>query len=204
MTKKQITPVKAKEPPPNLMTAANAAVDPRANAGVVILEYGKPFGEQNINELITALSATTSKVMDGNMKPVEAMLIGQAQALQSIFTSFSRRAIVQDYQKNLESYLRMALKAQNQCRMTLETLANIKNPPIVYAKQANIAHGHQQVNNGVPATAPAHEKKSIQSNELLEHQHGEWMDSGTAGAAGGINQDMEALGAVNRSQDSRG
>jgi hypothetical protein len=43
-------------------------------------------------------------------------------------------------------------KAQNQCRMTLETLSTIKNPPVVYAKQANIAHGPQQVNNG---TAPA-------------------------------------------------
>ena len=192
MTKKQITPVKPKEPPPNLMTAANAALHPNANAGVVMLEYGKSFGEQNINELITALGATTSKVLDGNMKPVEAMLIGQAQALQAIFTSFSRRAITQDYQKNLESYLRMALKAQNQCRMTLETLANIKNPPVVFAKQANIAHGHQQVNNGVPA--PAHEEKTIQSNEQLEHQHGEWMDTGTASAAGGINPELEAVG----------
>ncbi len=199
MTKNQITPAKPKEPAANLMTAANAAVDPRANAGVVILEYGKPFGEQNINELITALGTTTNKVLDGNMKPVEAMLIAQAQALQVIFTTFSRRAINADYQQTLESYFRMALKAQNQCRMTLETLANIKNPPVVFAKQANIAHGHQQVNNGVPA--PAHEEKTIQSNEQLEHQHGERMDTGTAGAAGGINPDLEAVGKVHGRKD---
>lgn len=201
MTKKQITPAKPKEPPPNLMTAANAAVDPRANAGAVILEYGKPFGEQNINELITALSATTSKVLDGNMKPVESMLIAQAQALQSMFMNFSRKAIKADYQQTLESYFRMALKAQNQCRMTLETLANIKNPPIVYAKQANIAHGHQQVNNGVPATVPAHEEKTIHSNEQLEHQHGERMDTGTAGTPSGFNQDLEAVGKVHGRKD---
>lgn len=41
----------------------------------------------------------------------------------------------------------MALRAPTQSRMTLETLATIKNPPI-FAKQANIAGGHQQINNG--------------------------------------------------------
>jgi hypothetical protein len=44
--------------------------------------------------------------------------------------------------------MRVALKAQNQCRMTLETLATVTNPRVVYAKQANIANGPQQVNNG--------------------------------------------------------
>ena len=43
--------------------------------------------------------------------------------------------------------MRLALKAQGQCRATLETLATIKNPPVVFARQANIAQGPQQVNN---------------------------------------------------------
>lgn len=66
--------------------------------------------------------------------------------------NFSRRALAQQYQKPMESYLRMAMKAQNQCRMTLETLTTVKNPSVVYARQANIAHGPQQVNNGVSDT----------------------------------------------------
>ena len=37
--------------------------------------------------------------------------------------------------------MKLALKAQNQCRMTLETLAAIKNPPVIYARQANFANG---------------------------------------------------------------
>jgi hypothetical protein len=52
------------------------------------------------------------------------------------------------YMEAGERYLRLALKAQSQSRATLETLSAIKNPPVVYAKQANIAHGPQQVNNG--------------------------------------------------------
>ena len=34
--------------------------------------------------------------------------------------------------------MRLALKTQSQCRATVETLAALKNPPLVFAKQANI------------------------------------------------------------------
>jgi hypothetical protein len=45
----------------------------------------------------------------------------------------------------------------DQCVRTLKVLGTLKNPPnVAFVKQANIAHGHQQVNYGVPAeTAPA-------------------------------------------------
>lgn len=75
----------------------------------------------------------------------------QATALDAIFTALAHRASVNlgHYPETAERYLRMALKAQSQCRMTLESLATIKNPPVVYARQANINHGgQQQVNNG--------------------------------------------------------
>lgn len=52
----------------------------------------------------------------------------------------------------IDKFTRLALKAQSQCRATLETLAVIKNPP-VFARQANIANGPQQVNNQVTVEA---------------------------------------------------
>ena len=52
-----------------------------------------------------------------------------------------------EYIEATERYMRLALKAQGQCRATLETLAAIKNPPVVFARQANFANGPQQVNN---------------------------------------------------------
>ena len=53
------------------------------------------------------------------------------------------------YLATTESYLRLALKAQAQSRATVEALAEMKNPhPVSFVKQANIAHGNQQVNNG--------------------------------------------------------
>ena len=101
---------------------------------------------------------------------------------------------------NLEGFMRMALRAQSQCRATLETLATIKNPPIVYAKQANFAAGHQQVNNGIPALTQARENEN-QPSKLMEAHNGKWLDTGTAGAAIGDNQAMATLGEIDRAKD---
>jgi hypothetical protein len=43
--------------------------------------------------------------------------------------------------------MRIALRAQSQCRATLETLGTIKNPPTVFVKQTNVTSGPQQINN---------------------------------------------------------
>ena len=59
------------------------------------------------------------------------MLFGQAQALQDIFVMLARRASNQTKLPQWDAAMRMALRAQNQSRMTLETLATIKNPPVV-------------------------------------------------------------------------
>jgi hypothetical protein len=93
------------------------------------------------------LRAQAAEVHNGDLSRAESMLIGQATALQSLFASLVNRAHGANLMPQFEAYMRLALKAQSQCRATLETLANIKNPPVVYARQANIAHGPQQVNN---------------------------------------------------------
>jgi len=78
--------------------------------------------------------------------------------------------------------MRLAFKAQAQCRATVETLAEMKNPhPFAFVKQANIANGPQQVNNGASvsnarAVAPAGEIQSEQSKRL-EAPIGEWLDT---------------------------
>lgn len=180
---------------------APMALGSSVNAAAVICEYGKPFGKQDMVALVEELTVSIGTVHGGDLKQCEAMLMGQAHALQSIFMNFSRRALAQEYQSNLESFFRMALKAQNQCRMTLETLATIKNPPVVFAKQANIAHGPQQVNNGLPTHA--REEKTIQSNELLNEggQHGPALDNGGTGATGGADKELAPVGAIGGAKD---
>lgn len=197
----------ARSPVPTEEAKATAelAILPAANGAAVIVHYGEQvFGEQSVGGIFAVLEKSISEVQGGNMGEAEAMLITQAHALQSIFSHMSRRVLSQEYQKNLESFFRMAMKAQNQCRMTLETLATIKNPPVIYAKQANIAHGPQQVNNEV-AGRSAHTGKTInQQNELLEHQHGNTLDTGTAGEAAGHDPAMATVGAINRAEVGSG
>ncbi len=84
--------------------------------------------------------------MDKNdLGRAESMLLVQAHTLDAIFNNLARRAINAEYMPSLESYLKLGLKAQGQCRATLDTLAKMKNPsPVNFVAQANIAHGHQQ------------------------------------------------------------
>jgi hypothetical protein len=148
------------------------------------------------------------------------MLNAQAVALNSIFAEMSRRAALNmgQYPEATERYLRLAMKAQSQCRTTLETLAAIKNPPVVYAKQANIAHGPQQVNNGVlsppksaagefsDASMPAHAhgKSGLGQTKLLEGEtHGSTVvDAGATREATPGHSAMEAVGALQRPKES--
>ena len=203
MTEKTTTPKIAEE---KEKFSARIATDPSTNAAAVIISYSKAFGEQEPQALYEILLASIEKVTTkGDMTRPEAMLMGQAEALQAIFVNLARTANNQEYIKNTERFLKLALKAQSQCRSTLEALATIKNPPIVYAHQANIAHGHQQVNNNQAlSVAPMHaEKNKIDQNELLEVKNDEWVDCGTSAKTSAINQAMAPVGKINGSDNQR-
>ncbi|MBU2642592.1 MAG: hypothetical protein KJ889_12400 [Gammaproteobacteria bacterium] len=154
----------------------------------------------DVPALMDQLRDQASAVNRGDLSQAEAMLMNQATALQSLFARLAERGMGCDSAPAFEVNMRMALRAQNQCRATLETLAAIKNPPVIFAKQANIANGHQQINNG--ASSRALENESQQS-KLLEAQHGEWLDTGTAGAAIGADKAMATLGKIDRAENNR-
>ena len=187
--------------------AHEIVLSPTTQNAAGIHAWGKFAGEQDLGELITGLKEQVRQVQDGNMGRVEAMLYGQAMTLQTIFTSLARKAVAQEYLKQFQANLSLALKAQAQCRATLEALAEIKNPrPVSFVKQANIANGPQQVNNGVttetvPVRAGTHAhagQNTGQKNELLEHQHGNYLDTGAQGTAGGADTHLEAVEAGQR------
>ena len=185
---------------------ARMAIRPSVNAAAVMAEFLKVLGDQDIGAIADTLVDSVKDIHGGDMRQAEAMLFGQANALQAIFMSLARRAANQKYLTQWEANLRMALKAQNQCRMTLETLATLKNPPIVYARQANINNGgQQQVNNGqAPNGAmPTHAANSeIKQTELLESSDGDRLDTCTAGAAIRGYSTMATLGTVNRTTNN--
>ena len=113
--------------------------------------------------LLSTLRDQAAAVQSGDLTHAEAMLINQATSLQALFVRLSERAMEQNQMPNLEGFMRMALRAQSQCRATLETLAAIKNPPIVYARQANVTTGPQQINNGTAAPTQARKIETEQT-----------------------------------------
>ena len=128
---------------------------------------GEGDDDVGFSEFSTMINDATRELNKTNsMQYVERLLLSQSIALNGMFVSLARKAAVQDGLKQYETHMRLALKAQSQCRATLETLSAVKNPP-VYANTANIAH-NQQINNGA---APAQPKQPIK--EALTHEQGE-------------------------------
>ena len=151
--------------------------------------------------LVHALDKQSELASTGDLSRGEAILMNQALTLDAIF---NKLAVVarQNLFQNLEAgdtLLRLALRAQAQSRATIETLAEIKNPTrATFVRQANIAHGAQQVNNAPQTPVARAEENGIPPNKLLEHAHGERLDFGTAGQAGSSDPAMATVGAINR------
>lgn len=200
--------------------AAEVVTAPAIAASFVIEPFGKSiYADLDRNAVMSELIDITSEINAGNMARPEAMLVAQAHALQSIFVTLSRfsRVNMGEYLGAAETYMRLALKAQSQCRTTIEALAELKNPrQTAFVRQQNIANGPQQVNNlrvggagdtpftkGSPERARA-EISENQPNELLEvtHEHGERLDTGATATAGGSNPDLETVGARQRSKNA--
>lgn len=187
-----------------LMT--EGAMNPAINSAPLLVAFlGKTWAGIGTTEAMQTLTAKAEAVHGGDLREAETALISQATVLQALFLELTRRAGLNmgEHLDATETYLKLALKAQNQSRMTLETLAAIKNPPIVYAKQANFANGPQQVNNGVPV--PAHTANpTSQQNQLLKESHGERLDLGAQATAGAVDSQLATVGEIHRAQDARG
>lgn len=112
------------------------------------------MGETDLTETISVMRDKVSKVNTGDLTELEATLTAKTVSLNAIFNERVRRAALNmgEYINAAETYMRLALKAQSPCARTIEVLAAMKNPPVVFAKQANISHRHQQVNNSTNAT----------------------------------------------------
>lgn len=164
---------------------ADLSVEGLFTNAVLMKSYSENTGgEVGITETMRALRVSLGEVNSGDLGAVEAMLLGQAAALNAMFAELGRRAYINmgEHLPATDRYMRLALKAQGQCRATLETLAAIKNPPLVFARQANINNGgQQQVNNGMASElpAPAPLQQNFQPTELFEEaRNGIRMDAG--------------------------
>lgn len=207
LARKSVHCVDGATPEESALNFANLMISPEmASFRVITNRERQELMEQlDTPALIDALRQQTKAVQKGDLRAAEAMLMNQAIALQSLFVKLTETGLQADLLRQQETALRLALKAQSQCRATLETLANIKNPPVVYAKQANVTTGPQQINNGLQTAPTGAREKVFEENKLkeLSHEKQQWLDTRTTGAAGGTHQGAKAMAAVHRAEKRR-
>ena len=194
---------------------SHAALRPSVNCASVIEAYqGNLMGKEvDLGALVEGLADSCKGVKEGDLSTLEAMLLSQATALQTIFASLARRAVTQEHLRQYEAFMGLALKAQAQSRATISALVDLKHPrQAMFVKQANIAQGPQQVNNGAAAgTDPEHyaqartqgKETEPEQNKLLEADHEQprqRMDTRAAQKAERSHQAVEAVARVNRAE----
>jgi len=185
----------------------------------------KKEGESSIPDWMGSLMCDCNAIAElGDNTKIINMLYSQAVTLDAMFVELARRAAggfsESQYFEAAKMFAQLALKAQNQSRATLQTLGEILNPKsitITRNLQANVAN-QQIVNNGgqvqsvgrktseVPATRTGENANS--TNELLDLPDDRTtplgMDTGTQAAASRTNQDVEAVGKVQRRKNTGG
>lgn len=156
------------------------------------------LGKTPFPEAVLELGRQTAAINRGDMTRAEGMLVSQAHTLNALFVHLAGRALSSKNMSGLESYMRLALKAQNQARATLQTLGELKAPKqVAFVKQANI--GNQvQVNNGIQEKPVRTRKIKKTQNKLLEVEHGKRLDTRATGTAGGTDPTMATLGTKHR------
>ena len=194
------------------LSTAQFLLNPHATSALIISRTFDTGSESPVAYIAKELINKSDAIISGDMKAVEQLLIAQAFALNNIFADSLRKAMgstpqfVPHIRSVNEVYAKIGLKAQAQCRATLETLANIKNPPqLAFVRQQNIAY-QQQVNNK-EASPPQPESKveatpvndeprargnnKIFTNELLETSNNVTrLELGTKKKAGGTNKEL--------------
>ena len=172
---------------------------PSIQSAITIHAYAKGFANLEIGELMDKASEFVETVTGGDMTSVERVLAAQMLSLDLMFNQLAQRAVRAGLNNTAGiEMLKLALKAQGQCRTTAEALVSIKNPvsSATFVRQANIG-GAVQVNNGM-ASPPFKELEQVQRNELLEIDDGKRLDSRAARETSTGYSEMATLGPFDR------
>ena len=159
---------------------ANIGLSPEFKAALTAHAYAPLVGTQDLAAVFQRVGELSTRSVKDGSKDLEYMLTSQAIALDSIFNRLAvqAQASIGKHPKVVETYLRLALKAQSQCRATAEALAAIKSPK-QYINQTNVA-GAMQINIDAENS---HVDRRAESKDATS------------------NQTVEALGEVYGSQD---
>lgn len=120
------------------------AVTASAFAGKVLGNSIEPPGLMDYVDHVLKLAG---KAEAGDLAVASRLLASQAITLDSMFTELARRAAnnMGEYIDAAERYGRLALKAQSNCRTTLEALAKLHQPREQTVRHVHVNEGGQAV-----------------------------------------------------------
>ena len=96
----------------------------------------------------TSLVDRVKQVQSGDLSHVESMLMSQAMALQTMFSSLARLAANQEYVQHQQSYLALAIKAQSASRATPRSSRRPMSPAVTSrstTRHRTLTRGIQQL-----------------------------------------------------------
>lgn len=122
---------------PSLRHALSAS----AFAGKVLGDVEGP----GIMDFVGHVQSATGKAKKGDLAMASEMLAAQAITLDSMFTELARRTALNmgEYIGAAERYGRLALKAQSNCRATVEALAKLHQPREQTVRHVHVSEGGQ-------------------------------------------------------------
>ena len=128
-------------------TFKNAA----AAAGFTGRMIGSEIEAPGISDYASHVQRVANEAAEGELAMASRILAAQAVALDSMFAELARRAALNmgEYMAASERYGRLALRAQSNCRTTLEALAKLHQP-----REQTVRHVH--VNEGGQAVVADH------------------------------------------------
>lgn len=185
-----------------VQTVAQIITNPECLSASVLTICQK-VDHSHLMGMVAELKKQTTAVHANDLSRAESMLTAQDHTLDGLFSKLASDALNCPDMDRLERYMKLALKAQNQARATLQTLGELKAPKqVAFVQQANI--GNQvQVNNGNPNARSRAKKNRNPQNELLEVTHGERLDSRTTSTTGGADPTVAAMEQKHRSHQCR-
>lgn len=149
---------------------ARATLDPVARHANIAASFGnRMFGEGGLplNDSVAVVGKLIDGVKGGDLSLASRTLAAQAITLDAMFTEFVRRAGTNmgSYPDAVDRYMRLAFKAQSNCRTTLEALTRLHQP-----REQVVKHVH--VNGGQAVVADQfHHHGGQQDAESTEQSH---------------------------------
>jgi len=127
------------------------------------------FGDRknDLEETINIAMDNCKAVREGKLDEQKNMLTCQATTLDTLFTELAGRAFnnVGHYPETVERYMRLALKAQSQCKATIEALDKMAREGTQTIKHVHVDNrGGQAVITDTVQTGGQNEKSDEQSH----------------------------------------